>query len=286
MDELKESQLKQKTKAQLIDGFLAFKRKVNNETIDLKSQITTLENESKQKQETIEAMDCTIKTLQKELDEMKITNNNNKKTIEEQTATIAIQDKCLNENALSFLTSSRCSTPSPPFEYIPVPLTSTEKMDCTEESNVNDVQDSSSTTTKLSDLSKELTGRDGSGSDEENSEDSGDDDDEKDDSDEDDNEVKESDKYPSKTPLRLPIETTSVLETKAADTLKTPNLTLKSISKVKFNINKSINILMLGSFTKKYLKGHKRSGQGGKKGVLKRKPMEEHHLQLITSNNI
>ncbi len=33
MDELKESQLKQKTKAQLIDGFLAFKRKVNNETI-------------------------------------------------------------------------------------------------------------------------------------------------------------------------------------------------------------------------------------------------------------
>ncbi len=33
MNELTESQLKQKTKSQLIDGFLAFKRKINKETI-------------------------------------------------------------------------------------------------------------------------------------------------------------------------------------------------------------------------------------------------------------
>ncbi|EFX66807.1 hypothetical protein DAPPUDRAFT_331711 [Daphnia pulex] len=81
-------------------------------------------------------MDSTIKTLEKELGEIKITNNKNLKSIEELTTTIAIQEKVISDNAVSFLTSSRCSTPSPSFEC--VPLASTDIMDCNEESNGND----------------------------------------------------------------------------------------------------------------------------------------------------
>ncbi|KZS10326.1 Uncharacterized protein APZ42_025249 [Daphnia magna] len=92
-------------------------------------------------------------------------------------------------------------------------------------------------------------------------------------------------KFPTKQPFHIPDIVKTNLQNKIDEITKSNITNIETLQSSKFNMYKFVRELMSSIFTEEYLKTHKKSSKGGKRGTVQREVMEPKHLEEIVENS-